>query len=196
MIDETYLRHLCDHLAKHPPREGRWTITARRWPRSSPAASSGMLLGAPRHELYLAADAARLPTPDEDDGEHQIVHENALAAVLAGFALITGQGSSCGHRTDAPTIAEVLATEPVASMRHILGLLMRRDPEGYRRLLLLCGRASCSVDLRTLAAVAYATADGPETRLQSNPTGRWLHVPLDDGWEPMLTCARATWAAR
>lgn len=196
MIDETYLGELCDHLSEHPPRDGRWSVTARRWPRTPAPAGSGLLIAAPAHELYPAADAARLPTPPECDEDQRTVHENDLAAVLAAFAQVRAQGSSYGHDTDARTIAEVLATDDRAPMRHTLELLMRSQPEGYRRLLLLCGRARCSVDLRTVAAIAFTTAGRRETKLQTNPTGRWPHACRSGAWEPILTCARATWIAR
>ncbi|MFI6687979.1 hypothetical protein [Streptomyces sp. NPDC050485] len=192
MIDETYLQILCAHLAQNVPAGGRWTNHASQWGKPKGTPGSGHFLNVNPIVLYAAARDAELPLPDDHEGEQQIIHDNALAVVLAAHAVGSRHGK--GHQAGSATVAEVLAEARPDSMKVTLEQLLASKADGFRRLLAQSGCTAAWMDLRTIAAIAYTTThQGGVVRLQSNPTGRW---PQAGGpWEPMITFARATWAA-
>jgi hypothetical protein len=199
--DEIYLWRLCEHLADHAPSvpwQGRnWLQQARRWAQSPAQPGTGYLLDAPTMELYGVVEQADLPfpTPEELDAAGARC-DNALAVVLAGYAVVRlrERGHSAGTGR---SIGALLSGARQDSADHTLSLLMNQDPQGYCRLLRHLADAPGWIDLRTLAAVSYISADlGVVARLHANPTGHWPSAAASGAWEPIVHLTREYHATR
>ncbi|MDP9869848.1 MULTISPECIES: hypothetical protein [Streptosporangium] len=156
-----------------------------------------------------AAHAAGLPLPssteDYDDGQEQpAIEDNALAAVLLVCARLSLAGRQ-PHRVGGPDSGTVLGSIPAkkldqAAAEVMMGQVGSHHHDMFSRLLhYLSSSTLTQVDLRTVAALAYAVPDR-QRELYSNPTGHYRHrLGPESGtsrWWPALDFAQSFWRTR
>ncbi|ONK13075.1 hypothetical protein [Streptomyces sp. MP131-18] len=203
-MDETYLGDLCRHLTEHHPRHGHWTVRALRWPREH-GDRQGVFLRVANDplQLYGAATEADLPLPPDTEVQQQAVYDTTLAAVLAASALLKPHApNGLAHHVDGPDIGQVLGAARQlsdVSLEITLKELVARSRHSLTRLLLSLEQArNTHVDLRTVAAVAYAISTRGDGSLSTNPTGHWtaLTSTTDSRWYPVSYVVRSAWRTR